>query len=99
LAANDGLLRDLATLTGGAAPSTPAEVFKAHRRQARVRVDAWPYLLGLALLLFLPDVALRRFGLRAALGNWTAGTGLFRASDAVGSNAPMAERFGGRRRR
>ena len=94
LAANEGLLRDLATLTGGALPTTPAQVFKEHRRQARVRVDAWPYLLGLALLLFLPDVALRRFGSRG-----TASGGWLQASAAGASTVPMAERFGSRRRR
>ena len=99
LAANEGLLRDLATLSDGAVPTAPEQVFKEHRRQSRVRVDAWPYLLGLALLLFLPDVALRRFGLRGALGRWAAGTGLFRTSAPAGSRAPVVERFGGRRRR
>jgi Ca-activated chloride channel family protein len=99
LAANEGLLRDLATVTGGALPTTPAQVFTEHRREGRVRVDAWPYLLGLALLLFLPDVALRRFGLRGALGSWSGGAGLFRTSKGAGSRAPMAERFGGHRRR
>jgi Ca-activated chloride channel family protein len=105
LAVNDGLLRDLVTISGGAVPSAPAQVFTQNRRQARVRVDAWPYLLGLALLLFLPDIALRRFWLRRA-GPPRApremppsGAGWIRAGSGGTQNSPMAGRFGSRGRR
>jgi hypothetical protein len=105
LAVNDGLLRDLVTISGGAMPSAPAQVFTQNRRQARVRVDAWPYLLGLALLLFLPDIALRRFWLRrggpprAPREMPPSGAGWFRASSGGTQNSPMAGRFGSRGRR
>jgi uncharacterized membrane protein len=65
LAVNEGLVRDIVTIAGGALPTAPGQVFTHGRRTGRVRVDAWPYLLGLALLLFLPDIALRRFRVRA----------------------------------
>ena len=99
LAADEGLLRDLVTLSGGAAPTEPGHVFTQNRRQARVRMEAWPYLLGLALLFFLVDVALRRFGMREALGRRTTSPGLFTTGSAASARVPMAGRFGGRRRR
>jgi uncharacterized membrane protein len=99
LAVNDGLLRDVVAITGGGIPATPAEVFTQGRREARVRVDAWPYLLGLALLLFLPDIALRRFGLRGAGGaRASGGPGWFRTGPGASTRAPMVERFGSRGR-
>ena len=92
LAVNDRLLADVASLSGGVAPTAPEQTFTEHRRSARVRTDAWPYLLGLALLLFLPDIAIRRFltgGARA---------GRIRAASAARGGQPMVARFGGRRR-
>ncbi|MBI2163689.1 MAG: VWA domain-containing protein [candidate division NC10 bacterium] len=107
LSVNEGLLRDLATLTGGAAPSQPGQSFTQNRRKARVWVEAWPYLLGLALLLFLPDVAVRRLQLRGRLwrslsarsGPRPTGPG-GAAGGAEGDAAEhVAARFGGRGRR
>ncbi|MEK7221309.1 MAG: VWA domain-containing protein, partial [candidate division NC10 bacterium] len=107
LSVNEGLLRDLATLSGGAAPSQPGQSFTQNRRKARGWIEAWPYLLGLALLLFLPDVAIRRLQLRGRLwrslsarsgprptgpGGATGGA----EGDAAGH---VAARFGGRGRR
>jgi hypothetical protein len=99
LAVNEGLLRDLVTISGGALPTTPAQVFSEKRRSARIRVDAWPYLLGLALLLFLPDIALRRFRVRGMPGlRGSGGSGRFRAGTEARSSAPVVERFGSRGR-
>lgn len=101
LAANEGLLRDVVSIAGGAFPATPGQVFTQDRRVARVRVDAWPYLLGLALLLFLPDVALRRFRprrSRASAGAVPGGSGWLRAGADTSARTPMAERFGRRGR-
>jgi hypothetical protein len=105
LTVNEGLLRDLVTVSGGAVPTAPAQVFTQNRRQARVRVEAWPYFLGLALLLFLPDIALRRFWLRGA-GTPRAssemaprGTGWIRTGAGGAPSAPMVGRFGSRGRR
>jgi Ca-activated chloride channel homolog len=99
LAVNEGLLRDLVTISGGALPTTPAQAFTENRRSARIRVDAWPYLLGLALLLFLPDIALRRFRVRGMPGlRGSSGSGWFRAGTEVRSGTPVVERFGSRGR-
>jgi hypothetical protein len=98
LAVNEGLLRDLATISGGGFPATPAQVFTENRRSARVRVDAWPYLLGLALLLFLPDIALRRFRVRGSAAlRGAGGPGWFQPAGQPAT--PMVERFGSRRGR
>jgi uncharacterized membrane protein len=102
LAVNEGLLRDVVAIAGGAFPTTPAEVFTQARREARIRVDAWPYLLGLALSLFLPDIALRRFwrrGGRASGRSAPGGTGWFRPGPGSSTRTPMVERFGARGRR
>jgi hypothetical protein len=97
LAVNEGLIRDVVTVTGGALPTTPEQAFTQNRRKAHVRVDAWPYLLALALLLFLPDRA-RRFWLRGGpiITRWRGGAG------GSGGSAPTRTRWraieGGRRR-
>jgi uncharacterized membrane protein len=105
LAVNDGLFRDLVAISAGAFPTTPAQVFTQNRRHARVRVDAWPYLLALALLLFLPDIALRRLWLRGARsarvfgGTMGADAGRRRPDPVGGAGIPVVERFGSRGRR
>ncbi len=95
LAVNEPLLREMAALTGGAFPATPAENFTRERRTARVWVEGWPYLVGLALLLFLPDVALRRFWPH---GLWRRGAGGQAAAGGQGGGAPtpVVGRFGAR---
>jgi Ca-activated chloride channel homolog len=95
LAVNDRLLADLASLSGGGAPTAAEQAFTEHRRPARVRIDAWPYLLTLALLLFFPDIAIRRF-----LSSGRAGGRLRPAQGpAPAGGRILAARFGGRRRR
>ena len=99
LETNEALLRDVATLSGGAAPTKPEEAFTAERRKARAWVEGWPYLFGLAMLLFLPDVALRRLqlpGRRRREGGVLGGLTGAGASPPAG---PMAAKFGGRGRR
>jgi len=104
LAVNEGLIRDVVTLSGGALPTAPEQIFTQNRRQARVRVEAWPYLLGLALLVFLPDIALRRFRFSGAARPPAGGTTPTRMSwfrtgpDAASTHQP-AGRFGSRARR
>jgi uncharacterized membrane protein len=95
LGVDEGLLRDLVTISGGGMPTAPGQVFTQDRRSARVWVEAWPTLLALALLLFLPDVALRRFAFRGWRGNRTNGGG------STGGPAPdssITARFGRARR-
>jgi hypothetical protein len=87
LSVNEPLLTELVATTGGAFPASPGESFTRDRRPGRVWVEGWPYLLTLALLLFLPDVALRRF--------WPYRAGSRRAAAAAASDGPTpAERAG-----
>jgi uncharacterized membrane protein len=100
LEVNEGLLRDLTILSGGATPAKPGQNFTQNRRQSRIWIEAWPYFLALALLLFLPDVAIRRLRLRGVLGRDHRPAGMPGGSSrTTGSTAPAAARFGGRGRR
>jgi hypothetical protein len=58
--ANETLLEEIATVSGGRINPTPAELFSEDGRLAHRSLPLWPYLLMAALLLFLFDVALRR---------------------------------------
>ena len=51
---------DLASLTGGRLNPDLASIFDPAPEQGRAEVPIWPWLAGLALGLFLVDVALRR---------------------------------------
>lgn len=104
LAANEGVVRDVVAVSGGTLPTAPEQAFTHNRRKAHVRVEAWPYLLGLALLLLLPDIALRRFWMRRAAGgrpsaSAQAGMGWLRTGPGGVSPQPVAGRFGRRGRR
>ncbi len=106
LSVNEPLLRELTALTRGATPSEAKESFSLNRRKVRVWVEAWPYLLGLALLLFLPDVAVRRLPLRGRLGRGLfsrrglrpAGTEGQGPGATAGPAEPVSARFGSRGR-
>jgi hypothetical protein len=93
------MLRDVAMLSGGASPARPAENFTQNRQKVRIWIEAWPYFLALALLLFLPDVAIRRLRFRGAVGRGLTGRPAGGSSTAAGSAVPAAARFGGRGRR
>ena len=75
LQANEGLLQELAAITGGAVIEDPAQAFSLNRRRGTARAPAWPWLFGAALVLFLPDVALRRLRLAGWLGRSLGGRG------------------------
>jgi hypothetical protein len=62
LGVDETLLRELAELTGGGPLAKPSDAFLQARRQSRIAVDVWPWLLGLAAVLLVPDIALRRVG-------------------------------------
>jgi uncharacterized membrane protein len=72
LGVDETLLRELAELTGGEALDDPRDVFLKGRRQSRIAVEIWPWLVGLVALLLIPDVALRRLGPGgfSRLGGW-----------------------------
>ncbi len=62
LGVDEARLRELAELTGGGALAEPREVFTKARRQSRISVDIWPWLVGLVAVLLVPEIALRRVG-------------------------------------
>ena len=57
---------------GGGPLEAPRDAFLKARRQSRIGIDVWPWLVGLAAVLLIPDVALRRLGPGgfARLGGW-----------------------------
>jgi hypothetical protein len=57
---NEELLKSLARVSGGKYNPQPEEVFAATERTAARATPLWPYLVTLAALIFLLDVALRR---------------------------------------
>ena len=62
LGVDEALLRELAELTGGSALESPRDAFLKARRQSRIAVEIWPWLVGLVAFLLIPDIALRRLG-------------------------------------
>jgi uncharacterized membrane protein len=62
LGVDEARLRELAELTGGGALAEPREAFLRGRRQSRIAVDIWPWLVGLVAVTLVPEVALRRLG-------------------------------------
>ena len=64
LATNTEFLEDLAGATGGTVSPSLDDIFAVTPDEAvRVRTSIWPWLLMLALLLFVADVAIRRLDL------------------------------------
>jgi len=57
---DENLLRALAEGTGGALNAAPAALWQDDRQAVEER-ELWPWLLSLALLIFLGDVALKRW--------------------------------------
>src|SRR5437667_8099030 len=42
--------------------SEPRETFQRGRRQSRIAIDVWPWLVGLVAVMMVPEIALRRLG-------------------------------------
>jgi uncharacterized membrane protein len=75
LGVDEAGLRELAELTGGGALAQPRDAFLKSRRQSRVPVEVWPWLVGAVAALLVPEIALRRLGSGAlrwlgAAGRW-----------------------------
>lgn len=58
--ADETTLRDLSKTTGGVFNPKPDEVFAATGSSAAAEHELWPWLVGLAVLLFIADVGVRR---------------------------------------
>ena len=58
---DEAMLRQLAAGTGGKYNPGPAEILNGDPRTAEVQSELWPWLIGLALFLFVADVAARRW--------------------------------------
>jgi Ca-activated chloride channel homolog len=62
LGVEETFLREVSELTGGTALSDPREAFQQARRRSRLALDVWPWLVGFAAVMLLPEIALRRVG-------------------------------------
>ncbi len=62
LGVDETLLHEISELTGGGGLNDPRETFLKGRRQSRVAVEIWPWLVAVVALLMVPDIALRRVG-------------------------------------
>src|SRR5262249_11064016 len=71
---DEELLRSLARASGGMYNPAPEEVFTSPERTAPRATPLWPYLVTLAALIFLADVALRRIDFQLLLGRRAVGT-------------------------
>ncbi|HXH84463.1 MAG TPA: VWA domain-containing protein [Candidatus Tectomicrobia bacterium] len=91
LGVDETLLRELAELTGGGGVEDPKDVFLRGRRQSRIAVEIWSWLVGLVAVLMVADVALRRVGPGAfgRLGDWLVPRRWRRRK--VGVDAPREE--------
>jgi uncharacterized membrane protein len=69
------LLRELAEAASGGPLAEPREAFLKARRSYRATVEIWPWLVGLAGLVLVLEIALRRFGggLVMRVGAWWRG--------------------------
>jgi hypothetical protein len=70
LGVDETFLRELAELTGGASLEDARAAFLKGRRQSRIAVEMWPWMVGIVGGMLLPEIALRRVG-TGALG-WLA---------------------------
>jgi hypothetical protein len=70
LGVDETFLREIAELTGGGSLDDPRGAFLKGRRQSRIAIDIWPWLVGVVGVMLLPEIALRRVG-TGALGALT----------------------------
>ena len=84
LGVDEAALREMSELTGGGPLNDPREAFLKSRRQSRIAVDIWPWMVGLVAVLIVPEIALRRLG--PAVFLWIARIGRRRRDG--GDNVP-----------
>ena len=59
---DETFLREISELTGGGPVAKPHDVFLKSRRKSRLSLDLWPWLIGAAAVLLVPEIGLRRVG-------------------------------------
>jgi uncharacterized membrane protein len=62
LGVDDAFLHEVTALTGGGAVDDAKDVFLKGRRQSRIAVEIWPWLVGAVAAMIVPEIALRRLG-------------------------------------
>jgi hypothetical protein len=62
LGVDETFLREISELTGGGVLAEPKHAFLQNRRRSRLTFDLWPWLVGLATVMLIPEIALRRIG-------------------------------------
>src|SRR5213078_3651273 len=62
LGVDETFLRELAELTSGGSLDDPRGAFLKARRQSRIAVEIWPWLVGIVGVMLIPEIALRRVG-------------------------------------
>ena len=62
LGVDETALREMSELTGGGPLNDPREAFLKARRQSRIAVEIWTWMVGLVAVLMVPEIALRRVG-------------------------------------
>lgn len=72
LGVDETFLREVAELTGGGPLDDARDAFLKSRRQSRIGVEIWPWLVGLVAAMMVPEIALRRLGAGGVsrLGGW-----------------------------
>jgi Ca-activated chloride channel homolog len=75
---NISILQALSEETGGTFQPAPADIFNTSRERIDIPEPIWPYPTGLALLLCIVDVFLRRVRVGELAGNDANGAGTFR---------------------
>jgi Ca-activated chloride channel family protein len=87
LGVDEVLLREMAELTGGSPLADAREVFSKARRQSRIAVEIWPWLVGFVALMMIPEIAIRRLG-GGAIGSLLARLGGGRPAGTDGKESP-----------
>jgi uncharacterized membrane protein len=62
LGVDESLLREVSEAAGGGPLTAVGDTFLRARRRSRVAMDLWPWMIGFAAVMLLPDIALRRIG-------------------------------------
>ena len=86
LGVDEPLLRELSELTGGSALGEPRETFVKARRQSRINMEIWPWMVGIVAVMLLPEIAVRRLG-SGAVGWLASALGRRRRSGETGGGA------------